>query len=410
MGDILDRLRPEVADFRCEAYHLGRDLASLDRARAAEAREAVVLYAARVLEALSAEALRRVGLDGRDNSFSNLQRLEDYNLAPPPTLSWAHALRRMGNAVRHARAATGAAAEDAAAAFLEFWLHWFFCAFAHGPLLPALAREGEAAGLARDEELSAVMARIEADDEDAGAIADEALQRSGHAAMRVPAVLAALAERLLREGRNDQALRLLQAAGRPHQGDLRVQQLTALCYSRSGRLDRAVDLLEPIYRRHRTDAETVGIMAGVYKRLWQSQPSEREWLSKSLRAYESGYHAGEENTYLGVNLATTALLLDDHAKAEAVAEKVRSVLLGRRRALAEAQADRRLPLSLWDQLTLAEASLLLGDAAGAREAFGEAAGRHPHAAGAIDVARRQLALIAERIGAPADAFGQEEAT
>ena len=140
--DVLSRLAPEVRDYALPHFVLGDDLRSLIEVGRAAAWEAVVLYAARILEVLTAEALVAVELPANPNSFHNLDLLEQYNLMPTTTRYWAHALRRLGNDVRHIdRRITGDDAE-LAIGFVERVLHWFFCGFAHGQRLPSLTKDG----------------------------------------------------------------------------------------------------------------------------------------------------------------------------------------------------------------------------------------------------------------------------
>ncbi len=60
---VLARLAAAVHDYRTDLFDLGEDLDRLERVRRATAPEAVVLYCARILEALAACALRAVSLE-----------------------------------------------------------------------------------------------------------------------------------------------------------------------------------------------------------------------------------------------------------------------------------------------------------------------------------------------------------
>ncbi len=75
----------------CRISRSGSDLRSLVEVRRAAAWEAVVFYAARILEVLTAEALEAVELPADPNSFHNLDLLQQYNLIPTTTRYWAHA-------------------------------------------------------------------------------------------------------------------------------------------------------------------------------------------------------------------------------------------------------------------------------------------------------------------------------
>src|SRR5262245_24268811 len=98
---VLARLAAAVHNYRTDQFNLAEDLDRLERVRHVTAPEAVVLYCARILEALAACALRAMSLEPSTKVFSNLDTLQQYNLIPAATRCWAHALRRAGNAARH---------------------------------------------------------------------------------------------------------------------------------------------------------------------------------------------------------------------------------------------------------------------------------------------------------------------
>jgi len=405
MASIVDQLRPEVRAYDYRGYRLGYDLGNLDRAWRASVREATVFYAARVLEAISAAAVDAVGLTGKENVFSNLTRLEELSLLPRHTRYWAHALRRTGNGVRHARSEIAPEQEETCVALLAYWLRWYFCAFEAGAKLPALTADPAARPFIADDGLAHVLDLLESNRLQPAETAAEVAAGAHEKIRRAPAVLAVLGERLLDASSLDPARDFLDWAADLHPGDLRLLQLRGLACSRSGRLDEAVEVLEPSYKRFRNDAEMVGIMAGVYKRKWRSDPDNPTWLSRAHKAYAAGWKQDRESTYLGINVATTALMLGREAKARQTAAEVREVLLGRSEVLARLRGEGGAALGLWDQLTLVEAELLGGDPASAAARFADAARDHPGAAGALAVAREQLLEIVERLGGPADTFG-----
>src|SRR5205814_5642029 len=128
------------------------------------------------------------------------------------------------------------------------------------------------------------------------------------------------AERLIGAGRPEEALEILPAAGQ----SLRAGQLRALALSKLGRHDEACQILEPLFDGGQTDDETGGILAGLYKRLWQGTGA-RKFLIKSLETYRVSYGASGDS-YTGINVAAMALLLDKTAEARQVAGKVIDVL------------------------------------------------------------------------------------
>ena len=401
MNEAADQLRDELASYDYKGYHLRHDLDSIRRARAAHVREASVFYAARVLEALSAAALEAVGLEGKENAFSNLTHLGEYGLLPKHTRYWAHGLRRAGNAVRHAQSRTSAAEEETSLAFLEYWLRWYFCEFAYGLKLPALTRQGAATLFIQDNALAETLDRVASPDFDPAAVAAGLAQ--GPAAQS-PAVLAVVAERLLETGQLDEARAFLTQATERHGDDLRLMQLLGLCHSRAGRLDEAIALLGPLHKRYRSDEEMAGIMGGVYKRKWRADSGDLTWLRRSLKAYEAGWKQDRDNTYLGINVASTSLFLSRLEDAQAVADEVREVLRARRDVLTRQSQGALNQLNLWDQLTLIEAELLAGHAGEAASQFSVTAAQHADAVGDLTVACRQFIDIATCTGAPSETF------
>jgi len=404
MSGILEQLRPEVREYDYRGYRLGYDLANLQRSSDASVHEATVFYAARVLEAVSAAAVDAVGLTGKENVFANLSRLEELSLLPRTTQYWAHALRRAGNGVRHARSEVASEQEETVVAFLAYWLRWYFCRFDCGEQLPALTIDPDARPFVRDEGLADLLDGLESGRLDptvaAAAVIDGPYPKVRHA----PAVLAVLAERMLDANALDETSAFLDFASALHGDDLRLLQLRGLCRSRAGRLDEAIEILEPFYKRFRNDDEMVGIMAGVYKRKWRARPDDGAWLRRSHNAYKAGFKQDRENTYLGINVASTALMLGRDEQSHNVAAEVREVLLGRAEVLARLQGRPDATLGLWDQLTLAEAELLGGDAQAAAERFASAARAHSDTAGSLGVAREQLQEIARRLGKPPGLF------
>src|SRR5207244_13004742 len=92
-GSVLDRVTPQVRECATEHFVLRDDLARLEAALGVEAPEAAIFYCARVLEALAAEALRRLGQVSSPTVFSNLLILEDLGQISTAIRYWAHALR-----------------------------------------------------------------------------------------------------------------------------------------------------------------------------------------------------------------------------------------------------------------------------------------------------------------------------
>jgi len=404
---------PEIVSYTFSGFQLGRDLEKLRSARKAYLHEAAVLYSTRMLEALSVAALNIIGLDSNDNSFSNLERLQYYNLIPLHTLYWAHALRRMGNAVRHAKTEATAEDEKSAVAFLEFWLRWFFCDYRYGPRLKSLCGDPKSPILLNaDEWPYRIMSEIESRDFDPVLTASYILNsESGYEiVLRSSSISAVLAEKLLGMGCVDQALSLLNGALLHNPDDLRLLQLKGLAFRRANRMEEALSQLEPLYRRYSSDDEMAGIMAAVYKEFGVSSAgdSRKAYLLKSHRAYESRWSKDKKNTYLGINVATSALLLGDGEKSAKVAESVRKMLINKDVKLKKKSSNAYEFLNLWDLLTLAEAELLLGNEEKANSLLKRAVSIFGDQSGSLEAFIRQATEIRQCKGLSRDASDIQE--
>jgi tetratricopeptide (TPR) repeat protein len=282
---------------------------------------------------------------------------------------------------------------DTALVFVDRCLHWFF----HRPASSAAARLtlDDQPLWNCDPELYALAVELEQVSFDSDTLVAQLGPGKKQAIwLRSPALPAALAEQLLEQRRNADARKVLDVAQSRFQHDLRLRQLEGLCLSREGRLDEAQAILEALddkewSARPAEDFETSGILAGVYKRQWDKTGS-RDWLVKAHATYEAGWQdSREKNTYLGINAAATALWLGETARVAPFAERVLAVLRKRERAMAILGGPPRFVLSFWDQVTLAEALLLLGSKPEARTCYQVAFRCNPEKQANIDGAREQ---------------------
>jgi hypothetical protein len=180
--------------------------------------------------------------------------------------------------------------------------------------------------------------------------------------------------------------------------DLRLLQLWGVYLSRSDRLDEARAWLENLSERFGDDAETAGITAGVYKRLWLQQRDRLVWLDKAGRLYRQNWErSNRTNAYLGINAATVALWRGRSADSRVLAEEVRRLLRDRARLLAD-RDDGPLELDSWDQIALAEAEQLLGRLAEARRCYREAFASSGPLAGRVEVSSKQLSENLRALG------------
>ena len=215
-------------------------------------------------------------------------------------------------------------------------------------------------------------------------------------------VTALVAEMLLDRGRVPPARSLLTAALARFPDDMRLQQLVGLSFSWNNEPQQAIEVLEPLLSRK--DDETAGITAGAYKRMWQANRHQFQWLEKANEVYRGSWKRCKKvNAYLGINAASTALLLARPADARQLAAEVRGVLEHRRERM-HRLGEAGLRFDYWDQVTLAEALLLVGELAAAHRAYHEAFAEHADRAKNVDVTRTQLKNLLQQLGIDADTW------
>ena len=387
-GPIVDRLAPQVAEYQAEGYALSADLTHLQGVRRIGATEATIFYSARILEVLSAAAVKMAGLTPSASAFANLETLVQFNLVPATTLYWANGLRRLGNDVRHILRRHEPADADLAALFAERWIEWFFCQFRLGPKLPSICRDSNPLLAIGDPRLAALLKAIDAEDFDPSAWLAKS---EGEPPYMIAATIAAvIADLLLDRGETDQAFAVLEPALARFSDDLRLQQLNVLAWKRRCDLKKAVENAAPLLARSRDDDETAGIVAGVYKQVYLEGGRDAEMLLKSHRAYLGGWEGSKSsNAYLGINAAATALWLGKCPESRRLAGEVRQLLLHRVAAIAKAADQQMLAASYWDEVTLAEAELLLGELSAAKARYQAAFARRAKFKGNIKVATDQ---------------------
>lgn len=415
---VVGGLHPRVAEYRAGCFVLADELAKMLRVREQQAPEAVALYAARILEVLAAEALRTLGLEPAANVFANIELLRQYDLMHTPMLYWADAVRRLGNVVRHVHRPVSDDDADLAALFVERLLRWFFCDMLPDPVA-VLTRDGQPLRLSRGDRLRQTTERLEDPCLDAPAVAKEVHDDECHAVRQSPIHLAVLGEILLdSETPSERTLQFLRMARDRYDDDLRLRQLMALYWHRRECPEKAVTLLEELYESTGGgDEETAGIYAAACKAMWlklrsrsrgrapeaesraagSARRAGAEWLRKSHDAYSQGWKRSRASTWLGINVAATALWLGNPKRSRRAAADVREALLDRESHCARPGSE-KVKFGYWEQVTLAEAELLLGNLDIARRRYTDAARAFPEKRGDIDVAERQLDLNLPALG------------
>jgi tetratricopeptide (TPR) repeat protein len=387
---LLAQLDEFVRAYRSDSFCLGNDLTHLMSVRDVQAPEAMVLYCGRILEVLSGSALLDIKLSP-SQPFANLCDLERFNLIPQITLFLAHGLRRVANSARHINYPLTPFEADVVLVYLERWMHWYFCCYEFGPRRKSLAAKPEDMHLSTDALLRQFVLNLESVNPKDKAALQSLIACGGMIWEHSSSVASILAELLIEQKEFDSAKHVLDSALKAFPEELRLLQLRALWFSRKGEPDQAVETLNGLTE----DEETVGILGGALKRLWEKD-GKQALLEKCYATYRNGWDRSKKsNVYLGINAATTALWLKKEQKTHEIATKVRDILNDRQNAITKLAG--KLRLGFWDELTVAEANLLLGDLDAAQKIY-VAALRETHKIGNREVAEKQARKILEAQG------------
>ena len=212
-------------------------------------------------------------------------------------------------------------------------------------------------------------------------------------AISSPDAAVAACQRHLERGEPLPAYNEAQAGLAQWPGHVRLRQLQALALARSRDTARANSLLQGLAQEGLVDAETLGMLARTHKDLALEAAEEgqrKRHLDAAYalyrRAHDNARASGDRDgaSYAGINAATLALLRGDVADARAIARSVRDSCSG---SMA----------SYWNEATLGEAALVLGDYAAAAAHYASAARAAGGRYGDIGSTRRQARLILARL-------------
>lgn len=391
------RIARPVADFHSEHFQLGRELRHVYLVRQSGAPEAIVFYGARMLEALAAAALTVVQIPPSVNVFSNLVTLEQYSLLDSSALHSTHAMRRLGNVARHIQGELTAEHADLSLALTEQVLEWFFLNLPVREPINGLCNDSRSLPLANDATLRTSLSTAH----DVGQTWQfgwaELKQQQGPALLRLGQTAAIVAELWLDRNKTGAAHDLLLDALKQFPDDLRLQQLMLLAMSRQRDYAAAIAQVDRLMKSNGEDEETMGIAAGLYKRLWNQDRKATDWLAKAQKLYRNGWNKSKQNAYLGINAATTALWLGKPDESQQLAGKIDQLLRSRAAQLQQSGFPHVRP-DYWTQVSLAEALLLERKVPEAAAAYQSAIQQFPDKTGSIDVTLGQMRSIAETLG------------
>jgi hypothetical protein len=139
------------------------------------------------------------------------------------------------------------------------------------------------------------------------------------------------AEGLLKLGRNDDGIEMLEQLEARFPRAIRPQQLRALALARRNRegdLRHAQRILGALYENDQRDPETLGI----YGRTWMdryTRSGDRSDLEQSRSLYAEAFDRAKDDYYTGINAASKSVLLDtaeDLAKGAEYASRVQDIV------------------------------------------------------------------------------------
>jgi class 3 adenylate cyclase len=205
-----------------------------------------------------------------------------------------------------------------------------------------------------------------------------------------PEIFRLLSERFLKMGEPLFAHDVIDEGLKSFPADTRLRQLYALTLARSGASGQANLLLQQLYDQGHTDEETISLLARTHKDLAERATEPQQQQDHLRRAQELYAQAHELHGgyYGGINAATLALLLGDHANAKKLALDVREACKQELEKLAHGKGD-----AYWPTASLGEAALLLGEWSEAEEWYCRAAALGGKRFGDLCSTRRNARLI-----------------
>lgn len=169
------------------------------------------------------------------------------------------------------------------------------------------------------------------------------------------------AEALLKMGKNNDALQVLQTIEEQFPNSIRPKQLHALALARRGNdgdLKAAQKILAKLYADGERDPETLGI----YARTWMDRyalSNDAEDLEQSRDLYAEAFAHAPDDYYTGVNVAAKSILLNTtQAMAEGMSYAKQVEELLQKRADARANQKTTIEEDYWEKATVGEVLLM----------------------------------------------------
>lgn len=352
----VDNLPQKVREIKVGPYTLANELEKIQKLQGQECPDLIALIAGRVVErviknAISDTQLFKSGRKAPKETYVMLEMLYLYGEIDDGSRASANTLRLFSNDARHLEDDNRIDIEHEATivGLLQLFIEWYVCKFSHRPnkdqqiILPG--HEWSNNGILRRLAIGGV--------DKFNFTKDEVEYLLGNSS------LAGFAGERLIDCRSDLADDFTNRAfEKYHNSSRRVVEMRALFLSRNGNEKKALAFaktnLEKVLSKFKYyyDPDSFGILGGVYKNYWLKY-SDNESLEKAHEWYCKGSKEFNDNCYLRINVAATALWLGKTKEAVGQAEEVLN-------QLQYYHADHKI-LNYWLAATLAEANFLAGN-------------------------------------------------
>lgn len=382
-----------LKQFDCENFSLRNDLEQLKKVIDSNAIEAIVFYSGRILEATSNYCVDALGEKPNNNVFSNIEHINDYNLLDLVTRHWAHGLRRLSNQFRHILKPTEINDGIIAVILLNSWLDWLI------NKSQLVDNNQEHFTLYSDDKNEINTQLLWINEWLAHKNFHELTNKEESLLLKQPIFSAVICEELINKKEFTAATKYLQTSLKGHPNDLRLLQLKGLLLSRTNQLTKAEQILRSLLKKFPNDDETIGILAGVYKKMWQMGDESK--LQTWGKLYKKGWlQSKERNTYLGINAAAYLLWIGENETSKEIASSIIIQYHSRQKILMTVLKVPTNQMDYWDLATLAEAQLLANNIAQAESCYHKLFTEKYYAGQPHDIAAKQLVYHLKYLTSP----------
>jgi class 3 adenylate cyclase/tetratricopeptide (TPR) repeat protein len=169
--------------------------------------------------------------------------------------------------------------------------------------------------------------------------------------------------------------------------NVNIKQQYGLALAKLGLLERAKSWLLDLYQNYSDDPETAGILGSVLKSIYKKGKNQDDAIH-SRNIYLENYKKNR-SFYTGINAASMSVVIDDQKIASNIAREITGEINS------ESQ-------DFWEQVTLGEAYLLLGNKASAINAYKKARNTIERDHGMFNSVYGQLILLSDHIEVPVE--------